>query len=73
VARDSVADFDPDHADGRWESSGRTSAMYPLRQGAKTPKQDQRFQWTTPKPYSYKEAESAEANSMGFSQFTPLV
>jgi len=67
VARGSVADFDPDHADGGWGSSGRTSAMYPLRQGAKTPKQDQRFQWTTLKTYSYKEAESADANSMGFS------
>ena len=73
MAGGSVADFDPDHAGGGWGSSGRTSAMYPLRQGAKTPKQDQHFQWTTPKPPSYKEAESAEANSIGFSQFTLLV
>jgi len=73
VARGSVADFDPDHADGGWGSSGRTSAMYPLREGAKTRKQDQHFQWTTPKPHSYKEAESAEANSIGFSQLTLLV
>jgi hypothetical protein len=44
-----------------------------LRQGAKTTKQDQNLQWTTPKTFSYEKANSADRDYIKFAQFALFV